>query len=86
MQCKKSKKCKVFADRRNMLLKSLNVKCFNCGGGHIPEFPECPVRVKEVEGSRIRAVQQIANVETVKRVEGEKGHRFEENRNQLQIL
>uniref|UniRef100_A0A673YVW8 Ribosome production factor 1 n=1 Tax=Salmo trutta TaxID=8032 RepID=A0A673YVW8_SALTR len=32
-----------------MLLKSLNVKCCNCGGDYISEFPKCPVRVKEVE-------------------------------------
>jgi hypothetical protein len=50
----------------NMLLKSVNVKCCNCGGDYISEFPECPVRVKEVEVSRIRAVQQISYVEAVK--------------------
>ena len=58
--------CQVFADGINMLLTSLNVKRCNCGGDHISEFPECPVRVKEVEVSRIRAVQQISYVEAVK--------------------
>lgn len=46
----------------------MNAKCCNCVGDHISEFPECPVRVKEVEVSRIRAVQQILYVEAVKRV------------------
>ena len=69
MQCKK---CKNFVHvssvcrQKELLLKSMNVKCCNCGGDYISEFPECPVRVKEVEVSRIRAVQQIFNVETVK--------------------
>ena len=58
--------------------ESVNVKCCNCGGVHISEFPECPVRVKEVEGSRSRAVQQISYVEAVKRFEGKGGQSSED--------
>ena len=60
-------------------MRSLNVKCCHCGGDHISEFHECPIRGKEVEVSRIKAVQQISYVEVVKSVEGAKGHSSEED-------
>ena len=31
-------------------------RCWNCGGDHDPEFLECPVRVKEIEVEKVRAV------------------------------
>ena len=43
-----------------------------------PDFLECPIRVKEVEASRFRAVQQITYVETVKRVEVARGNSVED--------
>lgn len=45
------------------------VKCCNCGGGHIPEFPECPVR---------RFAVHSPYVEVVKRVIGARGHSSED--------
>ena len=45
----------------------VNVKCCNCGGGHVPEFPECPVAV------------QSPYVEVVKSVIGARGHSSEED-------
>lgn len=36
-----------------------DVECCNCGGKHGHEFPECPIRVKEAEIARIRAVQCV---------------------------
>jgi hypothetical protein len=41
----------------------VNVKCCICDGDHITEFPECSVRVNEVDVSRIRTAQQISYVE-----------------------
>ena len=35
-------------------------KCCNFGGEHAPEFLKCPVRVKETEVVRIRAVQHVS--------------------------
>lgn len=32
-----------------------DMECCNCGGNHVHELPECPVRVKEAEIARIRA-------------------------------
>lgn len=43
----------------------------NCGGDHNPEFPEYPIRVKEVEEAEIRAIHQISYAEAVERVKGE---------------
>ena len=48
-------------------------------GSYFLIFPECHVRVKEVELSRIRAVQQISYLEVVKSVEGARGHSSEEH-------
>lgn len=39
------------------------VECRNCGGKHAHEFPECPVRVKEAEITRIRAVHRVSYAE-----------------------
>jgi hypothetical protein len=39
--------------------ESGNGKCCNCGVDHTPDFLECPVRVNEVEGSRIRAARDL---------------------------
>ena len=83
MQCNKCKKCghvsSVYRLKEYVIEESVNVKCYNCGGDHISKFPEWPVRVKEVEGSSIRAVQQIAYVEGVKSIIGAKGHSSEED-------
>ena len=35
-------------------------RCCNCGEDHDPEFLECPVRVKEIEVAKVRAVNQIS--------------------------
>ena len=43
------------------------------------KYCNCPVRAKEVEMSRIRAVQQISYVEEMKRVEGARGHSVEKD-------
>ena len=44
--------------------------CCNCDGNHIPEFPECPVRMKEVAVPWIRAIQHVSYKEAVKIPEG----------------
>ena len=35
-------------------------KCCNCGGEHAPAFLTCPVRVKETEVARLRAVLNVS--------------------------
>ena len=57
----------------------MNVKCCNCCGHHTSKFPECLVRVKEVEVSRNRAVQQISYVEAGNSIEGARGHSSEDD-------
>ena len=47
-------------------------KCCNCGGEHAPEFLKCPVRMKETEVARIRAVQSVSYPEALRRVEEER--------------
>jgi hypothetical protein len=39
------------------------VRCCNCDGNHVPNSPECPVRVKEYEVARVRAIQQASFTE-----------------------
>lgn len=56
----------------------VNGKCCNYGGDHTLDFLECPLRVKEVEMSRIRVAQRISYVEAVKRVEGARGNNLED--------
>lgn len=34
-----------------------DARCCKGDGNHVPEFPDCPVRVKEVKVGRIRAVE-----------------------------
>lgn len=55
--------------RRNISVEeSEDARCCSCDGNHVPEFTECPVRLKEVKVARIRAV---AYAEAVEIVEGE---------------
>jgi hypothetical protein len=44
--------------------------CCNCDGNQVPEFPECPVRMREVAVARIKTIQQVSYVEAVKIAEG----------------
>ena len=44
-------------------------KFCNCVGEQTTEFLKCPVRLKETEVSRIRAVQHVSYPESVRRVE-----------------
>ena len=55
---------------------TVEAKCCNCGGEHVPEFLKCPVRVKETEVTRIRVVQHVSYPEGVRRVE--EGSKVEE--------
>lgn len=47
-----------------------DVRCCNSAGNHIPNSPECLVRVKEFE---VRSVQQVNYMEEHKIVEGVSG-------------
>ena len=42
----------------------------NCDGNHVPKLPECSVWMKKVAVARIRAIQQVFYVETVRIAEG----------------
>lgn len=37
-------------------------KCCNCSGDHEVKSLECPIRVKEIEIAKIRAVQRVSYV------------------------
>ena len=45
------------------------VRCFNCGGGYVAGDQKCPVRVRQVEVSRVRSVQKVSYAEAVRTVE-----------------
>ena len=45
------------------------VMCINCRGAHGAGDQECPVRERQVEGSRDRVVQRLSYAEAVKKVE-----------------
>jgi hypothetical protein len=46
-----------------LLMESEDIRCCNCAGNHIPNSPECLVRVKEFKVARVRAVQQVSYME-----------------------
>lgn len=53
--------------RRNISVEeSEDARCCSCDGNHVPEFTECPVRLKEVKVARIRAAEQVSYTEAVK--------------------
>ena len=58
--------------RRNVVEESESVQCY-CDGNHLPNSPECLVRVKEYEVARVRAIQQVSYTEAREIVEGAKG-------------
>jgi hypothetical protein len=68
----------VCRSEKDDIEESVNRKCCNCGGDHTLDFLEYPVRVKEVEVSRVRAEQRISHVEAVKRVERERDNNNED--------
>ena len=60
--------CRRACDKRACSFREA-VGCFNCGGGHVAGVQKCPVRVRQIEVSRVRGAQKVSHAEAVRKVE-----------------
>ena len=60
-------KCARGHGTKECVLSVGKVECFNCGGGHVAGNQKCSVRVRQLEVSRMRAVQKASYAEAVRK-------------------